>query len=95
MDELVEFGVIEIGNGPKGHCVAGPMTDLKAAERSGVGKRGSGVRRGPDEHIDRVLAALIHERRDGSTADRVDAGADERKAEARKRVVSAMTKGRE
>jgi SAM-dependent methyltransferase len=32
LDELVELGVVEIGDGPEGHAVAGPVAHLEAAE---------------------------------------------------------------
>jgi hypothetical protein len=39
LGELVEFDVVEIGDRPEGHAVAGPVTHLEAAEDTRVGQR--------------------------------------------------------
>jgi hypothetical protein len=85
-DELVQFHVVEIGDGPEGHAVASPVAHLEAAERARVRGRLAGIRSGPHEDVDRVLPALIDERRDGAAGEVIESAADEGKAERREIV---------
>ena len=39
LDELVKLGVVEIGDGPERHLVAGPVPHVEAAEGARVGQR--------------------------------------------------------
>jgi hypothetical protein len=83
MDELIELDVVEIGDCPEGHAVVRPVAHLEAAEGSRVGARFAAVGRGPHEHVDRVLPALIDERGNGAAAEIVEPSADQREAERR------------
>jgi hypothetical protein len=46
VDELIQFSVVEIGNGPEGHAVAYPVPDLEAAEHHRVGQASSVAKTG-------------------------------------------------
>ena len=83
LDELVQFRVVEIGDGPEGHAVARPVPHVEAAKRARVGRGLTTVRSGPYEDIDRVLPALIDERGDGAAGKVIESAADQRKAERR------------
>src|SRR5258706_10854432 len=86
LGKLVELRIVEIGDGPEGHAVAGPVAHLEAAESARVDRRFAAVRRGPHEDVDRVLPTLIDERGDGATGEVIESAADQRKAERREVV---------
>jgi hypothetical protein len=86
LGELVELDVVEIGDRPEGHAVAGPVTHLEAAEGTRVGQRFAAVGRGPLEDMDRMLLALIDERSHGAADKVVESASDQGKAERREVV---------
>lgn len=62
-----QLRVVEVGDGPERQSTADPVADVKAADgslfrRAPIRRRAIGL----DEDVDRVLAALIHERRGGA-----------------------------
>src|SRR3954469_9440649 len=66
VNELVQFRVVEVGDGPERHASARPVAEVKATQRARVGLRLMAVALGPHEDVDRVLPALIDERRHGA-----------------------------
>ena len=80
--ELAELGVIQIGDGPERHAVPDPMAHLEPTNRSRVAG-GSPIGRGPDEHVDRMEAPLIHERGDRLAGDVVEPTTHQRKTDGR------------
>src|SRR5215471_861888 len=59
-DELGELFVVQVGDRPERHAVAPPMARVESAKRL-LFRPGGLIGRRPDEHVDRVLLALIHD----------------------------------
>ena len=64
-NELIEVRVVDVRHRPVGRTFAHPMSHVESSNRPSV-RRGDRLRRlRRHEHIDRVLAARVHERGDG------------------------------
>ncbi len=71
--ESEKFGGVEIGGGPEGHAIGGPVEEVIAAGGGeGLGW-GIGIGGGEEEEVDEVFVATVDEGGDGLVVEDVDA----------------------
>src|SRR5215204_413692 len=81
LTELGQLGVIQIGYGPERHAVADPVMNMESSNRLDVGTRERVIRSRRDEHVNRVLPALVDERSHRPPAEVIETPSDEWKAD--------------
>ena len=77
---LAQFCEVQLGHEPIAHAGLSPVDQVVSLTRELVLLSDPGVVRGPDEQINKVLAALVNQRRDRPVIEVIRAATDQSKS---------------